>query len=164
MSSGFVGKLVIAFGVATFVASIVAAFGTGEFLVDLGAPIIVVLGVYVGRKSLQATKVALVVMACYVILPLLVIAMRAMGTEKMLEAPRQLFSPWIVKPLERMMQVIGQPWVVPSFLVIGAVAAVLTMFLAILTYRLRKAAATPPPIPPLSPPPPPPLPPPPAGD
>ena len=125
---------------------------TGEFLVDLGAPVIVVLGVYVARASARATRVALVVMACYVILPLCLIAMGAMGTGRLLEAPRLLLGPRMVRPLERMMHFIDQPWVIPSFLVIGAVAAVMTVLLAILARRLRKSAAsTPPPVP--SPPP-----------
>ncbi len=147
MTCRFVGKLVIMFGVATFVASVVASFAAGEFLVDLGAPIIVVLGVYVARGSARAARVCVVVTACYVILPLLLLVVAAMGTQRLLEGPRFFFGDEAVKPLEHMMRVLELPWLTPACLVVGAAAAVVTLFLAILVYRLRRTAATPPPPP-----------------
>ncbi len=148
MSARPIGVLTIIFGVATFVASGVASFATGEFLVDLGAPIVVVLGIYVARGSARAARVCAVVTACYAILPLLVLVIKAMGTERLLQGPRMFFSPEMVRSLEHMMRILSQPWVTPACLVVGAAAAAVTVFLAILIYRLRKSAAMPPPPPP----------------
>ncbi len=138
----FVGILTIAFGVATFAASVVATLATGDFLVDIGAPVIVLLGVFVLRGSARAARACAVLTACYAILPVLVLVLKAMGTEQLLEGPRMLLSPESVRPLERVFRGLEAPWVTPACLAVGACAAIVTVFLVILIHRLRRAAAT----------------------
>ena len=147
--------MIVVFGVADFAASVAASFASGTFLVDIGAPIVVALGIGVYRGSARAAKWSLVVMVCYVILPACLLVISLMGVDRLLDAPRLILGDDAVRPLARALRGLERPWVMASFAAAGAVAAAVAVLLAVHILRRKSADAarhTPPPMPPPPPP------------
>ncbi len=91
MSHRAVATSIVALCLASFVSTIICSALFGGYQVDLGAPLVLLLGLRVAKGSTLAIKLAVLVMALYTLVAVLMIAC-ALFAPSRLSAPPTLMS------------------------------------------------------------------------